>query len=358
MVLSPSRRVTSSRHPITVVEWDVLGRWLLVCDIAGNCTVFQQRDNLLSEWQQVYTARFAGEHIVRAVFFHNGRRVALVTDKKDVTNYMEKFQRVKCAPSVRQFGGVAGDGVLIVSNTGLVGAFSLPSEPAAVPTVPTTTAGGAAPPPSAAQVPPIVLATATESLGACRTYGDTVDISYGKDGHFRVAVINGSSGTIGSERVKCYRVLVKRRHDQLTVTSVAMPSFFLDDGIASEVANLKVTHLRWMEDSLLVGMRHPGGCILETWSLVEKSTPIHRQLQTPQQQQNKTEAYKTEMWAVQVHFKYGSPIVDICTSKFQYGNSSYIFVSMLDNTMQCLHRDNLNRGVSLERNVGRVCVAN
>lgn len=99
-----SYRVLSSLHAITVIEWDVLGRQLLVCDIAGTCTVWQQRDNLLSDWQQLYTARFPGEHIVRAVFFHNGRRVALVTDKKDVTNYMEKFQRVKCAPSVRQFG--------------------------------------------------------------------------------------------------------------------------------------------------------------------------------------------------------------------------------------------------------------
>lgn len=87
-----------------MLEWDVLGRWLLIADISGNCTLWQQRDNLLSDWQQLYVAQFPGEHIVRAVFFHNGRRVALVTDKKDVTNYMEKFQRVRCAPSVRQFG--------------------------------------------------------------------------------------------------------------------------------------------------------------------------------------------------------------------------------------------------------------
>lgn len=94
----------SSRHPITAIEWDVLGRWLLVCDLNGNCTVWQQRDNLLSDWQQSYAASFGGEPIVRAAFFHNGRRIALVADKKDVTNYMDKFQRVKCKPSVHQFG--------------------------------------------------------------------------------------------------------------------------------------------------------------------------------------------------------------------------------------------------------------
>lgn len=187
-----------------------------------------------------------------------------------------------------------------------------------------------------------------------------------------MAVINGNSSNIAAERVKCYRVLVKKRNDQLTVTSVPMPRFFLSDGISCDMhgkrgritfsersnthihfvhTDVQVTHLKWMDDSLLVGMRHPGGCIMETWSLVEKSTLVHRTLagavppQQQQQQAKNTESYKTEVWAEQVHFKYSSPIVDICTSKFQYGNSSYIFVSLLDNTVQCLHRDTLNRGV-------------
>lgn len=51
------------------------------------------------------------------------------------------------------------------------------------------------------------------------------------------------------------------------------------------------------------------------------------------------------MWAHQVNYRYTSPIVDICTSKFHYGNSAYVYVSMQDNTVHCLHRDTLKRAV-------------
>lgn len=246
------------------------------------------------------------------------------------------------------FSGVPADGVLIVTDTGMVGAFSLPTDPPAAAQQPPGPAGTPGQPTStAANLQPIVLATASESLGPCRDFGNIVDISYAKEGgYFRVAVVNGNSEHMDSERLKCYRVQLKKRHDQLSIICTAMPSFFLSDSVASDVPDLKVTHLKWMDDSLLVGMRMPGGCILETWSLVEKAMTVHRLLQANSNAPNKTEPYKTEKWSVQGHFKYSSPIVDICTSKFQYGNSSYIFVSLQDNTVQCLHRDTLKRGVS------------
>lgn len=144
--------------------------------------------------------------------------------------------------------------------------------------------------------------------------------------------------------IKCYRVLVKKQNDKLTITSLSLPSFFLCEGACRDFTDFKVTHLKWMssEDSLLVGMKCSTGSFMELWGLVEKSTPIHRQFQT----QNKTEIYKVDVWAHQVNYRYTSPIVDICTSKFQYGSSSYIFVTMQDNTIHCLHKDTLSRCVS------------
>lgn len=50
-----------------------------------------------------------------------------------------------------------------------------------------------------------------------------------------------------------------------------------------------------------------------------------------------------QVWTHQVNYRYSARIVDICTSKCQYGSSSYIFVSMADNTIHCLHRDTLKR---------------
>lgn len=113
------------------------------------------------------------------------------------------------------------------------------------------------------------------------------------------------------------------------------------------VLDLKVTHLKWLSsedsDSLLVGTRCSSGSFLELWALVEKSTPIHKMFQTA----SKMEVFKTVVWAHQVNHRSTSTIVDICTSKFHYGNSAYIFLSMADNTIHCLHRDTLKRAVSV-----------
>lgn len=96
-------------------------------------------------------------------------------------------------------------------------------------------------------------------------------------------------------------------------------------------------------DSLLVGTKTPTGCFIELFALVEKATPIHSHFKHLFQQPNKTEVFKTVVWTHQVNYRYTNRIVDICTSKFQYGSSSYIFVSMADNTIHCLHRDTLKR---------------
>lgn len=102
--ISLINRVTSNKYPISVLEWDICGKYLLIGDISGNVDIWIQKDNLISDWIQLYSVNFTGEHIIRAAFFHNGRKITLVSEKKDVINYMEKFQRIKFAPSVRQFG--------------------------------------------------------------------------------------------------------------------------------------------------------------------------------------------------------------------------------------------------------------
>lgn len=99
-----ANRIVSNKYPISALEWDVVGKHLLVCDISGHCQIWSQRDNLLSDWLQLYESHFAGEHIVQAAFFHNGQKTAFMADKKEVTNYIDKFQRVKFTPSVVQFG--------------------------------------------------------------------------------------------------------------------------------------------------------------------------------------------------------------------------------------------------------------
>lgn len=164
-------RVTSNKFPVSILQWDVQGKYLLIGDISGNIQIWIQKDNLLSEWIQLYHVRLAGEHIIKAVFFHNGKRLAIQNDKKEITNYMEKFQRVKFAPSVRSFGGVPAEGVLLLTATGLLGAFLIPSETPNYSYLVANQAIG--------QLPFTLLST-TCSLGQTRTFNTAADISYGK----------------------------------------------------------------------------------------------------------------------------------------------------------------------------------
>lgn len=148
-----------------------MGRYLLVADISGNVQIYLQKDNLLSEWILYYHSRLPGENIIKAVFFHNGRKLAMQPDKKDITNYIEKFQRVKFSPSCRSFGGVPADGVLVVTSTGLLGSFLLPSD---LPNFSKLMSLQNPP------VLPISIISVTQSLGRTRNYITVADICYSK----------------------------------------------------------------------------------------------------------------------------------------------------------------------------------
>lgn len=60
---------------VTVLEWDLSGEYLLVTDISGVVQVWGMKDHILNDWTCLGTASFPGEHILSAVFFHNGKKV-------------------------------------------------------------------------------------------------------------------------------------------------------------------------------------------------------------------------------------------------------------------------------------------
>lgn len=321
-------KVVSNKYPVSILEWDVLGRFLLVGDRNGNVQIFTQKDNLLSEWKTVYSVRFPGENIIGAAFFHNGRKINLQVDKKDQYLYLEKFQKVKFAASVRQFGGVSVDGVLIVSATGMLGAFVIPSE-------------------SNANIQkmqePIKLVPVTESLGMTRNFYTTADICYGKGGQFMVAVGNGDTKSANSSMVQCFRVAVKKVGDSLEINSSALPSFFLAEGLGKDLKDLRVAHVKWVfnedADSLIVASNHAGGgCFVEQWELTEESTPIHKLFQS-----NKNEAFKTILWISKNQYRYNTKVVKVCTTRLNFLNCSFIYLAMIDNSIHCLQRDTFKR---------------
>lgn len=170
-------RVLSDTSPITVLQWNFTGELLLVANQSGCIKIYKNRDHLLNDWSLVLKTELQGEHILAAAFFHCGKKVTtylcphsessnrlkcfdqicLNSEKKDSPSYIEKFQHVKFAASVKQFGGRPANGCLLLTTTGMLAAILLPQATSQTPMV-----------------------FASESLGATRVHIKTADICYGK----------------------------------------------------------------------------------------------------------------------------------------------------------------------------------
>lgn len=310
------QKVTSNRMCcITAIEWDLSGEKLVIADRSGNVQLWMFKDHILNDWIQIGTINFPGEDILGAAWFHNGKKTSLITDKKDSIHYSEKFNHLPFAPSVRQFGGRAAEGVLIVTSTGMIGAVMITKD---------------------IQNP---LCYSTESLGSTRQKIKAVDLCYGKNGHFLVAVSSGTS----SFPIRCYRVLVRKNDDKCSITSQALPSFFLQDGILKDSCT-EITHLKFVvkedADSLVVAANCDNEGFIDVWELREKSQPVHKLFQ-PQN----LESFKTVVWQHQSQYKCTSPVTAIATTKISIVTTlpppSCVIIALADSSFHCLSRDGL-----------------
>ncbi|XP_044738530.1 mediator of RNA polymerase II transcription subunit 16 [Chrysoperla carnea] len=327
-------KIHSNWAHVTSLEWDLPGKLLLVCDVSGEFKVFQSCNYIVNQWNCIYTASFKGEHILAAAFFHNGKKVSLISEKKDNSLYNEKFGHLRFACSVRGFGRKPAEGALVVTATGLLGAVLFPK------------------PIVSAESGPVLASITTDSLGATRKHVTAVDICYGKNGHFLIAVSGGSV----AHPIQCYRVSVAKVDDNCIITSQALPSFFISV-INNE--SLNVTHLRWVTredaDSLVVGAVNNtmNNSVLQVWELHETDLPVHHLLGSG----TETPSFKTVLWQHQSQFTYHSQLASLTTSKFCISNavppSSYVIVAMNDNTIHCLYRDMLKQVCTVTVNIPR-----
>ncbi|XP_008557863.1 mediator of RNA polymerase II transcription subunit 16 [Microplitis demolitor] len=313
-----AHKVTSFRlNPITAIEWDLSGDKLVIADRGGNVQLWMFRDYILNDLVLIGSASFPGEHILGAVWFHNGKKTALATEKKDSIHYNEKFNNVPFAPSVRQFGGKAAEGVLVVSSTGMVASVMITKD---------------------LQNP---VCNATESLGNIRQRIKKVDICYGKNGHFLIAVTSGMT----SYPIRCYRVLVRKNDDKCSITSQALPSFFLQDGTLKDDCR-DITHLKFVvredADSLVVASSGETESFVDVWELREKSQPVHKSFQP-----KNLESFKTVVWQHQSQNRCPSPVIAIATTKVSIVTTppppSPVIIALADSTIHYLTRDCLKQ---------------
>ncbi|KAJ8924150.1 hypothetical protein NQ315_006934 [Exocentrus adspersus] len=316
-------KILVNSSPVTVLQWDFTGELLLIADESGCVRIYRPKDYILNDWALVLQTTLQGEHILAAAFFHSGKRICLNAEKKDCSSYIEKFQHVKFACSVKQFGGRPASGALLLTTTGMLAAILLPQY--------------------ASQTPMLV---ATESLGPTRLLVKTADICYGKNGHFLLAVSNGDP----SVPIQCYNVSVKKVEDKCVITSKSLLSFFLDEAPKEAMMDqltkdkCTVSHIKWImredADSLVVTASSSKMSCLQVWELREKALPVHKSLGNSENPQS----FNTVLWQYQRHFQYNSQVTSIATSKLSLLNSissGYIVITFADNTIHCLYRDTL-----------------
>ncbi|XP_073964680.1 mediator complex subunit 16 [Choristoneura fumiferana] len=238
-----SHKVTSTTHPVSALEWDSEGKQLLVGTVEGEVSVFGMKDYLLNDWTCLYHASFPGEHVIKAVFFHNGRRVVVSDKKADApapapapAPATDRIQLLRPTPTLKGFGGIACEGACIITATGLIGALTPAPEPGRA-------------------------LSATECLRPARDRVPVASVAH-KNGNLVVA-----AG--GARCVRCAVCSVARAPQHKPALHVQpLPTVYLDHTPVS-----LTWCLREDTDSLLIA-----GNTLSVWKLTERAHPVHKLL--------------------------------------------------------------------------------
>lgn len=262
---------------------------------------------------------FPGEIIIRASFFDNGTTVKFEGSKDaQAVSYYEKYSIVKNKPTLVSFGGVPVEGCLVVTSSGMVGAFTLANDPEPAKVV-------------------------TESLGVTRNLYTLADVTYSKDGQALVAASN--VGRVNNvNMVRCFRIKIAldKLTRELSITSRSMPSFFLTEGHGHDLPELKLARLRWLSpESIMVGTNYTGGSYLEMWALQEKTMAIHKAFQN-----NKSDVLRTQCWQNLFYSRFPAKIKDFSLTKVRVFPNDMVFVVLQDSTMHCLVRESLKLKVA------------
>ncbi|XP_058810076.1 mediator of RNA polymerase II transcription subunit 16 isoform X2 [Phymastichus coffea] len=310
----PWHIVSTNKDLVTVLKWDLSGEQLVVANCIGVVQLWTFKDYVLNNWQLIASHYFIGEHILDVAWFHNGKRISLISEKKDCTQYSDKFSHLLYAPTVKQFGGCASQGVLVVTNTGMLGAILI------------------------TQDKQNLVYYSTESLRSIRQRVSAVDISYAKNGEFLVAVSSGSCVL----PIRCFRVSVKKVGEKYNIVSHALPSFFLQDGTFKDNPfDITISHLKFAAsetaDSLIVAANNDSDGFIEIWELSEKTPPVHKGFQS-----KNCESFKTYVWQHQALYHCSYCVTAVTTTKISINKPTcYITVALSDASVRCLSLDGL-----------------
>ncbi|XP_054161333.1 mediator of RNA polymerase II transcription subunit 16-like [Oppia nitens] len=337
-------KVSSHLEEITALEWDISGTKLLIGDVTGNIELWSMKDYLISEWYLLHVHQFCGERILSSIWFHNGIKIGINYDKKDINvSYLDKYTHTKFAASVRQFGGKPTEGYLAISSSGLVCASLFLSDGTVV--------------------------SGTEILGHFRSKLKRVDVCYAKNGDFLVVATNGCADS----SINCYGVTVKinastnpQEKQRCQITCQAYTSFYMSCSKSLTTDAYRViTHLKFVlreaAEAVVIAASGANGSTVELWELREKTVSIHKMFQNKTNNNNNdmnnpVPGPKTVVWQHNTSSSANSSVVSIATPRLSLFDTSpppsYILVAFKDNTIKCFYRENLHLVVIL--NIGNI----
>ncbi|XP_060557582.1 mediator of RNA polymerase II transcription subunit 16-like [Ruditapes philippinarum] len=312
--------VTSVSKQLLHIVWDTTGSKLLLIDVDGECQVWAMKDHLLNEWHCIGSVNNAGEEVLAVMWFHNGLQIIFDPDKRDKTQYIEKFVRnMRFTPSLTQFGGCFLEGWVVVSSSGLV-------------TVGVHQSDGS-------------IVTSSESLSRNHMRLTAADIANTGNGDIMVATSDGQL----SSAIQCFLVSVKLSGRNIAISCVNSASLYTktQTEYGSSENNTRITKVMFMNnessDTLLICCGSSSYSSLEVWQLLEQMLPQHKMFSL------NTAPYssiKTHKWMHKATIPHPSQITSIAGPKLPMSRNvvetsgflPYIAMTYKDGTLQLIHR--------------------
>ncbi|XP_043215898.1 mediator of RNA polymerase II transcription subunit 16-like [Amphibalanus amphitrite] len=236
--------VWSGSSPVTCLEWDAAGTRLLLGHADGLLQLLQSPAHVINSWHCLHSVRADNEHIVQAIFFHNGKKISIASEKKDSFLYNDKFQNTLFCPTLRHFGGRPTDGFIGLTSSGLLAVCALNGNGSE--------------------------ATFKKfELSKRRSFVKFASMAYSKNGDVLVACSAG----LPDAPVTCHQVSLRQTLSELCADVQQLPSVYLDCGAQADSGMQAVACVRHLhkEDAsqLLVAAAGDGGGVLELWQLGE-----------------------------------------------------------------------------------------
>lgn len=324
---------------ITLLEWDYKGSMLLIGDEMGTIEVWSMCDFLITNWQRLdqHSYCLEGERIIGGIWFHNGQKIMVNYDKKDLdVPYQEKFTFNHIQPSVIQFGNKHTDGYLCITATGFVYAHLFCSDGKKI--------------------------DSTEILTGSRTSIESLDIAYMKNGSFLVMATNGNlfmpiylyTITISLDlmdnqqklNINCQSFISFNMHCSLLNNSTTISEQY------SNIFQLKFI-VKECPDAAVVVASGKNGSIIELWELCDKPVVFHNVIKSLNGNKSDT-PINEQRWQFNSCSTSSNFVTSISTPTALLFETnpllSYIIVSYSDYTIKCLYRENLQTLFSVDLN--------